>query len=164
MNEKLKIDTAQPDDAKTVISILDEATVYKNAHNDKAWGDTPWSVDEIIDSINSGNRYLAYIDTNPVGSFVLEWSDKNWDDNNQDAAFVHQLAINNTYRNQDIGSQLLEQASNIAKQQGKKLLRLDCSYDNTKLCDYYTRNGFSLHKVIQSASPPMNKALFQKIL
>lgn len=164
MNEKLKINTAQPDDAKKVISILDEATVYKNSQSDTAWGDTPWSVDEIIDSINSGNRYLAYIDTNPVGSFVLNGSDENWDDNNQDSAFVHQLAIKNSYRSQDIGSQLLEQASNIAKQQGKKLLRLDCSYDNKKLCDYYARNGFSLYKVIQSDSPPMNKALFQKIL
>jgi len=164
MNEKLIINTAQPDDAEMVISILDEATIYKNSHNDKAWGDTPWSVDEVIDSINSGNRYLAYFGTNPVGSFVLEWSDKNWNDNNQDAAFVHQLAVNNSYRNQNIGSQLLEQASNIAKQQGKKLLRLDCSYDNKKLCEYYASNGFVLYKIIQSTNPPMNKALFQKIL
>jgi len=161
---ELRVVLATEDDTEIVLGILDAATKYKNKHNDNSWGTEPWQTKEIIDSIKAGNRYLVFLGKDVVGCFVVDWADELWTDNTLAAAYIHQLAVKSKFHNKNIGSKILDIAAGIAKQNGKSLLRLDCSYNNKKLCDYYKKMNFKLHSTLQSKNSNQTKVLFQKTI
>jgi ribosomal protein S18 acetylase RimI-like enzyme len=162
--DELHVVLAREEDANLVLEILNEATQYKNKHNDKSWGVEPWQTREILDSIEAGNRYLVFAGKDVVGCFVLDWTDKLWVDDSPNAAYVHQLAVKSNFHGLNIGSKMLDIATSLAKQNGKSLLRLDCNYDNKKLCNYYKKANFTLHNTRQSNNTNNTIALFQKII
>lgn len=55
---------------------------------------------------------------------------------------MHQLAVKEGYRGQDLGKQLLDWAGQQAANNGRGLLRIDFSPENDGLKAYYEKLGF----------------------
>ena len=160
--EKIRFVKAREEDTDLVLETLNEATQYKNEHSDDAWGSESWQEREIADSIEAGNRYLVYMGSEVVGSFVLDWTGELWADDCATAAYIHQLALNSNFHGLNIGSKMLDMATIIAKENGKTVLRLDCNYENKKLHEYYEQMNFMLQGTVKSKSANHTIALLQK--
>jgi GNAT superfamily N-acetyltransferase len=55
---------------------------------------------------------------------------------------VHELAVRRRFSGIDLGRKILELASDMAREEGKQFLRLDCMYENPRLRQYYADCGF----------------------
>lgn len=140
---ELQIKPAAEHDAEIMAQILTEAMQYKLAHGDKAWGDEPYTPQELQKPISEGKAYIAWLDGKAVGAFILTWDDEMiWGQQPPVAGYVHQLAVSEAYHGQKIGEQLLDWADKKVAEKGRDLLRLDTKPYNTGLKTYYEKLGF----------------------
>lgn len=103
--------------------------------------------EEIPKDILAGNTYVVKKDNKYVATFTIyeepsEWDYELWKDNLKDAYYLHRFTVNRTYKNQNVGSELLQWI--IAHLEGKDCLRLDCVADNKILNEFYLQAGFTL--------------------
>ena len=70
---------------------------------------------------------------------VVSWTEKLGSDQ---VATLHLLAVYPEYRGRDLGSTILELAGELAKQQGKKAVRLDVLESNFPAQHLYEKNGY----------------------
>ena len=93
--------------------------------------------------IEGGEMYLAVLDGQPVGTFALQWSDREtWGDVPDDAGYVHGLAIRRDFAGTGLGREMLRRAEQMVSLAERTYLRLDCVADNEALNEYYRRAGF----------------------
>jgi ribosomal protein S18 acetylase RimI-like enzyme len=141
--ENLEIREARGADIDVVLSILEEAAGWLVRRGIELWAPGSFSRRRIADRIECGEVYLATLAGQAVGTFVLQWSDEEtWGSGQDDAGYVHGLAVRREFAGKGLGRELLRRAENIAAAAGKKYLRLDCVAENTALNASYERSGF----------------------
>lgn len=141
--KKLTLVRASGNDASTLALILTGSTRIKLDHGDNSWGSEPYTEEEAKQLIESHPTYLAYRDTEAVGTVTLQWEDESiWGSQGPDAGYIHRLAIKDGYKGQGIGEEMLGWADEQAVQNNRRFLRLDCDANNTSLCAYYQKQGF----------------------
>jgi ribosomal protein S18 acetylase RimI-like enzyme len=87
--------------------------------------------------------YLACLDQEPAGVFVLRWSDERvWGPDDSAGGYVHRLAVRSALAGRGLGRQLLATAAMTAIAHHRTWLRLDCDRSNQALRAYYERLGF----------------------
>lgn len=90
-----------------------------------------------------GQLYILLSGSTVCGAAVLSEEDDRWQDRAEDTAlYVHNLVTDATISS--AGRQLLAEAEQLAKKQGKRYVRLDCAIDNAFLNRYYASQGFQL--------------------
>lgn len=152
-------------DAAPLAEILTQAMKYKIAHADSAWGSEPYTADELHSRIAKGNTYTAWLGDTVVGTLLLLWEDEMmWGKQPPIAAYVHQLAVKDGHRGQDLGKQLLDWASQQAADQGRELLRIDFPPENDGLRAYYEKLGFKYveDREIHAPRAIYNAALYER--
>lgn len=96
--------------------------------------------------VDGGNLYVFKVDGVAAASLLLPQSDERmWGDEqggDGSAMYVHKLCVGNDFRGQDTGVKVMALAEDIARKNDRTKLRLDCHYDNKRLCGYYERLGF----------------------
>lgn len=135
---------ATTDDAGNIIAILDEVAAWLMTRGIVQWypGDF---VDNVHDGIAKGEIHLALQDGAIVGTFRLQSSDPRiWGDVEDNAFYVHRLAVTRSVAGQGVGVAMLREAERMAQEAGKVYLRLDCQGNNFPLVAYYERAGFML--------------------
>ena len=70
---------------------------------------------------------------------AIEWSQQVADDK---AAVIHILAVSPDYQGKGIGSEMVREAINLAKEKGMQAIRLDALASNTPAHRMYERLGF----------------------
>jgi ribosomal protein S18 acetylase RimI-like enzyme len=163
----LEIAPATYDDATVLVDVLTEATEYKVAHGDTAWGDVPYTEDEVRQYMEKGSTYVISLNNEPVGTFSLLLEDRRiWGEQLPNAAYLHRLAIKQDQHGQSLGEQLVNYAEQEAIKLDKQYLRLDCEDGNEKLCAYYEKLGFKKvgTKELISRGEGYVAALFEKLL
>jgi ribosomal protein S18 acetylase RimI-like enzyme len=141
--EELEIRVARIADLDTAMSILEEAARWMVRRGIEVWTPNSFSRRRIADLIESGEMFLAVLDGRPVGTFTLQWSDREtWGDVPDDAGYVHGLAINRNFAGTGLGRELLRRAEQMVSRAKREYLRLDCVADNEALNAYYRRAGF----------------------
>lgn len=153
------------DDALTLAEILTQAMKYKLSLGDKAWGDEPYTAQEVQDRIKKGHTYTALIGDKIVGTLIFLLDDEMmWGKQPPVAAYVHQLAIKDDYHGQGLGGQLLDWAGKKAALEGRKLLRLDFPPHNTGLKKYYEKLGFKfvMYREIHGPHATYTAALYER--
>jgi ribosomal protein S18 acetylase RimI-like enzyme len=163
----IEIVPATDKDATILANILSEATEFKLSHGDKTWGDEPYSEDEVIHYMKKNNIYIVRLNKEPIGSFSLQWEDtRMWGEKPPDTAYLHQLALKNSFHGKGLGKQLIKNAEEESIKNNKKILRLDCEEKNFRLCSYYEKNGFTKvgSKKVDSDMGEYVAALFEKKL
>ncbi len=90
--------------------------------------------------IDKGRLYVLTNKNKVIGSLVLLETDPRWGDNKGKEYYIHNLVSDINYKG--LGTHLLDAVQNLAKENGKTKVRLDCAIDNTKLNKYYEKLGF----------------------
>ncbi len=99
--------------------------------------------EEVRHILSSNRPYLAYLQGEPAGVFQLaEDPVEPWEDRQDAALYVHSFAVRRQFAGQGVGKRMLAWAEEMARQQGKQYLRLDCMYENPGLKQYYANAGF----------------------
>jgi ribosomal protein S18 acetylase RimI-like enzyme len=75
------------------------------------------------------------------------------------ALYLSHLAVDRRLAGRGVGAWLLDEAAREAARRGKRLLRLDAWTNNTRLHDYYRRQGFRLVRI---AGDRGSGALFER--
>ncbi|MGG8495484.1 GNAT family N-acetyltransferase [Tenacibaculum sp. TC6] len=65
-----------------------------------------------------------------------------WGEQNEKAKYIHSLVVREAYNGKGIGTKILQEIENNAKNDNCKYLRLDADSKNPKLCSYYENLGF----------------------
>ena len=160
---EIEILRAEPADLDTVVSILEEAAQWIMAQGIDQWPATfpPQWRTRIVESIQRGEVHLARLDGQPVGTLTLQWSDRMvWGDIEDDAGYVHRLAIRRAFGGKGLGRQLLGWAEAMVAVAGKEHLRLDCMAENPALMRYYERAGFVYRGRVEGQG--WNASLYEK--
>ena len=139
----LEVRGARAQDLDAVVTMLEEAARWMVSRKIEGWTPDGFSRDRIADLIESGEMYLAVFDGEPVGTFALQWSDREtWGNVPDDAGYVHGLAIRRDFAGMGLGRELLGRAEHMVSRSNRTYLRLDCVADNGALNEYYRRAGF----------------------
>lgn len=92
------------------------------------------------EQMQSNKVYVAKEEGKIIGIMLLKSEDKEYWTDDVKAYYLHHFATDPHY--QGIGKKMIEFAKEIAKQDGKNYLRLDCFESNAKLNGYYANLGF----------------------
>jgi ribosomal protein S18 acetylase RimI-like enzyme len=131
--------------AESLRQTLEEARRFKLSLGDDAWGEQPFTLEEVRSIITKGNTFVASLDGQPAGSLVLRWEDQRiWGKRGLDdqAGYLNRLAVRNNFRGQNLGEQLITWGCSQINAAGRSHIRLDCSPANVGLCAYYEHQGF----------------------
>ncbi|MBL4796792.1 MAG: GNAT family N-acetyltransferase [Oleispira sp.] len=82
-----------------------------------------------------------------------------WGNNQDDAHYIHKLAIQRQYSDRGLGRNILDVIKSKAQQENIKYLRLDCVAHNDKLREYYESCGFNLKGIVDAGE--VNLALYE---
>jgi GNAT superfamily N-acetyltransferase len=147
MASEATIRQAMPPDAGVVADILNEAARWL----DQA-GMPMWKADELVSErisadVGLGLFFLAESSGEPAGTVKFQLGDAIfWPDASQDdAAYVHRLAIRRHFAGTGLSSALLRWAVERTRDLGRAYLRLDCEADRRQLREFYESFGFRYH-------------------
>ena len=142
--DKLEVREARIADLDAVMSMLEEAARWTIRRGIEGWTPGAFSRRRIADLMESGEMYLALLDGKPVGTFALQWSDREtWGNVPDDAGYVHGLAIRREFAGMGFGREMLRRAEQLVSVAQREYLRLDCVANNEALNEYYRRAGFA---------------------
>ena len=91
--------------------------------------------------INERRLYVIVEDSKVIAAVVLLEEDDRWDDNIS-AYYLHNFVTDTNVKG--VGKKMLEFVENLARENGKSKLRLDCAEDNEFLNNYYENQGYHL--------------------
>lgn len=103
--------------------------------------------EEIRQGINNKDTFIVKKDGEIVATFTLYqrqscWDQHVWGNLNDDAVYLHRLAVIHSKISSGLGKKLLQWIEIHLKNEGKDKLRLDCLESNYKLNKFYLNNGF----------------------
>ena len=136
---------AKNTDSEVLLSLLEEAREYKISLGDDAWGEHPFTQEDVALRLKTGCCYVLEVNGVLVGSTMLIWNDEhNWGNLGRDgnAGYVHGLMVNRDFQGQNFGKNIIDWAAKQIKAKGRQFIRLDCRSENLKLCAYYENLGF----------------------
>jgi GNAT superfamily N-acetyltransferase len=151
---KVFVRQAHPEEARLVAEVLTAAATHLAARGHALWDLPEVSEEAIAPHVRAGLYFIADDEEGPVGVFRFQLEDRYfWPEITDNAsAFIHKLAVHPRVQGRDIAQLLLAQACEIARQHGRRYLRLDCMHGRPKLSSVYQRFGFRLHSQVRLGS------------
>lgn len=135
----LELRRADGDCLDEVLAILNSAASWLSSEGVEQWPDR-FDADLVLPALMQGHTWVARLDGEAAGTLTLDWSDILWDSRNEDAGYVHRLAVLRS--SPGLGLRLLEWAAETVRLRGRCSLRLDCVASNHRLRQYYESAGF----------------------
>ncbi len=151
MSQGLRIHQALPSEVACVADLLTAAAARLVEQGAPLW-DLPTVAEAAIQTdVGAGLYYMAQDASGPVGVFRFQLEDPDfWPEIPPgSSAFVHKLAVHPSRQGRNLAHALLGHAVELASQQGRRYLRLDCMAGRPKLSAVYERFGFRSHSEIQ---------------
>jgi ribosomal protein S18 acetylase RimI-like enzyme len=71
------------------------------------------------------------------------------------AGYLHTMAIRRQFAGRGLGEELMAFAEKYFFEKGLEKLRLDCSAENKKICEYYDSHGFRTISQMDWKSMPL---------
>ena len=139
----MKLRKGSAGDAEAVRSLIEERVAWMDEKGLNAWNRTGYL--EIFTAgyfrrmAEDGSLYVLTEDSAIIGSAVILESDSRWPEGGS-ALYVHNLVAKEGCRGG--GAFILSEAERMAKEMGKRYLRLDASASNAPLLGYYIEKGF----------------------
>lgn len=129
------------------MAILREAADWLSARGNPQW--QHWYMDfgqrMLRDRIKHHEVYLFQLDSTPVGTLAIQWSDPDvWGECGLDglAGYIHGMGIARSVGGRQVGQPMLEWAVETIVARGRRFARLDAMASNEPLCRYYKDRGF----------------------
>jgi ribosomal protein S18 acetylase RimI-like enzyme len=147
MTKILKIRLAQPNEIKIGFQMLREAALWLKSKEIDYWQNWLDPPTHHKDWIISGfsKKEFRFIEQNNeiIGMIRLQDNDEIfWGNDDTPAIYIHSFTTKRSLAGYSIGSQILAQVELIARQNGKKFLRLDCGSQIEGLNNYYLKENF----------------------
>ncbi|WP_377269046.1 GNAT family N-acetyltransferase [Peterkaempfera sp. SMS 1(5)a] len=147
----IEIRTGGPDDAPTILGLLDGAVAWlvERGYPDQ-WGTTPWSIAPA--AVERIHRYateylvrIAEVDGRQAGSCILAEEPPSYVAPVEERElYVRSLVTDRTLKGSGVGAALIDDARAEAGRRGIGLLRVDCFAGNQgRLVAQYQRLGFT---------------------
>lgn len=140
-----------------------EKIAKKNIDHWQYWKNPPVEkINWVKEGISNGEFFfLKNTEEEIIGMVrILDKDLQYWGEMNDKARYVHSLVVADKYNGLGIGSSVLQKIESSSKDSGCSYLRLDCDSKNSRLCEYYTNQGFE--KVRQITLPISIYNLYQK--
>ncbi len=127
--------------------MLKEAALWLQKKQIDYWQDwispPPHFIDWIKQGFEQNEFFMVEKDKCVIGCFRLQWQDPLfWRKQEDNAGYIHSLTISRALAGQGIGRRVLDLIESHCRQNGKKLLRLDCGVGIKGLRKYYEQYGF----------------------
>jgi GNAT superfamily N-acetyltransferase len=133
--------SARPADLEAVMGLLREARSWHQKEGVDMWRE--FDSARIAAEIDAGRVYVARAGSDVCGTITLVESDELvWGEERGDELYVHKLAVARRHAGLGIGAEILRWAQHLARERGKRRLRLDTWDGNRKMREYYERQGF----------------------
>ena len=133
----LRVDTA------AIIDLLSDAARWLNSQEISQWP-YPFPSELVESSVDRGETTAVLSGEQLIGSFSIYWEDARfWGVRPPDGAYLHRLVAAEPFRGLGLGRWMIDCASDIARQNARSWLRLDCGADNMRLRRWYEDLGFS---------------------
>jgi len=138
----LRTQLATPADLESILFLLGRlqlADPWEQPFDEKV---VRANLGELLQNAIYGGVYLVWDGPRPVAylvvcfDFSLEYRGK--------GAWIDELFVEDEYRGQGIGSQLLDLAEDFARQHGARTLHLEVNHSNPAI-ELYRRRGFEKH-------------------
>lgn len=145
--------------------------VYGILHENAIWilskGIIQWPLDwlesirpEIKAAIESELFYAVEVDNTLAAVIEIRSTPEDlWNNNQDEALYIHKLAIQRKYADRGLGRNILDLIKLKARQKNIEFLRLDCVAHNDKLRAYYESCGFNLKGIVDAGD--VNLALYE---
>ena len=136
--------SAKVEEVRSVYSL-----VVKHVHWMDDVGIRQWNVTNYLEAYpleyyeeqQAAGRLYVLANREIVGAVVLLEADERWNDRADDSAYyVHNLATDPDVKG--AGREILKAIEQLAVEQEKRYIRLDCATDNTFLNSYYSSMGY----------------------
>lgn len=143
----MHIRQARSGEAGLVADLLSSAAASLAEKGSALWGPAEVSEAAVKEHVRAGMYYLAFDDEGPVGVFRFQLEDGLFWPEVPDgsSAFLHKMAVHPHKQGRDLAQAILGHACELARQHGRRFLRLDCAAGRPKLRAVYERFGFRHH-------------------
>lgn len=156
---------ASIEDADEVLQLIREAAQWVRGKHLKQWETVISGVadEEILNGIRNHETFLVrnnntgeLVATFTLYDFQNSWDKKLWGERDDNAAYLHKIAIRPTYTGSGLGKKIIDWIIRYLERKGKEIFRLDCIADNEKLNSFYrekcgltqvgSNHGFNLYE------------------
>lgn len=143
----MNIRRVQPHETALVAEVLGSAAHVLVQRGQGLWRASDVSEAAIADHVRAGMYYVANDDDGPVGVFRFQLDDVTyWPEiEGGSSAFLHKVAVHPRVQGHGFAQVLLAHALQLARDEGRRFLRLDCVSGRPKLRGVYERFGFQFH-------------------
>ncbi len=137
---------AEPDEWKTVLSILREAADYLARIGQPLWVRDELKEEPVRRDVSQGLYVLAHQNEQAVGTLMFQLEDPEfWPEIEPgSSAYVHRFAVCRSVAGTEISTRMLQWAKSYTRELGRETLRLDC-VPRPRLCQIYEAHGFTRH-------------------
>lgn len=146
-----EISLATSKESDQIISLLKDAAKWLKERQIDQWGFLASGGEDegIRQAIHNKETFIVKRDGEIVATFTLyheqtEWDQHVWGRLNDEAVYLHRLALSRSEIGSGLGKVVLQWMVNHLRNEGKSTLRLDCVGDNVKLNEFYLNNGFEM--------------------
>jgi GNAT superfamily N-acetyltransferase len=148
---ELQIRPGGIEDEAAVLALFDEAIAWLVQRGlTGQWGEQPFSErpdmrDRVRETLSDKEVRIAEHDGRPVGVLAVGACPPYVPGNPVPELYVMLLLSSRGLAGQRIGARLLELACQLARQRGRRMVRVDCWADSPRLVKFYEGEGFKRH-------------------
>jgi len=111
--------------------------IEKTSFND------PYPANILVDIYNLGAGFLVAQENNRVVGYIIFWI------RFEDEGHIISIAVDRSYRRQDVGSKLVETSLEIFKKFKVKRIKLEVRVGNKGARKFYSKMGFKEEKIVE---------------
>ncbi len=127
-------------DVNQIYNIIQSRCKWLDENNIEQWNVTrTYKLEYFLDKIKDERIYVATYQNKVIGLFMFQLS-THYGEYDENIAYIHHLATDMQYKG--VGKIIFSKIIEIAKLHSRKYIRLDNIASNTKLNEYYEKNGF----------------------
>lgn len=146
---------AEPSDIDAVFQLYKKRIQWMDEKGIRQWNVTgyldAYPIDYYRTQQSLGKLYVLEENSTIIGAVVLLQEDDRWrEESNVPAFYIHNLVADTEARGG--GKEILLEVERIARQRGKRFIRLDCARDNGFLNTYYSSLGYVLAGTCQEGT------------
>jgi len=147
------------DDVDTVVDLWVRLAESQRAHGSHLFGDRNRTAvrETVVQRVVAENVRIAREGQQTVG-FVMVTIDSGRYEQDETRGIIENIFVEPGYRNQGIGSELLDAAEELLRQAGADVLALEAMADNESARQFYRAHGYAPHR-IELEKPTENDTL-----
>ena len=147
------------DDVDTVVDLWVRLAESQRAHGSHLFGDRNRTAvrETVVQRVVAENVRIAREGRQIVG-FVMVTIDSGRYEQDETRGIIENIFVEPGYRNQGIGSELLDAAEELLRQAGADVLALEAMADNDSARQFYRAHGYAPHR-IELEKPTENDTL-----